>query len=414
MDYAFPAISHINDVLPAVAGRDEFIVVQKDGYQVVNYAVMMEDSFPPVTGDDFCPGCKEYKTEIGDCGSQRCPDFISAAAIRRECRGLVFDLEGNLINRRYHKFFNVNERDETRLENVDLSKPHRILEKLDGSMVSPCYVKGVIRWMTKMGITDTSMEAEVHVAKNPQYMGFADACLADGWTPVFEWCSNKNRIVLSYPEDQLVLTAVRHNETGFYARLELLEAYGRLHNIPVVKSYSYDSANIIDIVRAMEDAEGVVIRFFDGHMLKVKADWYVLRHKSKDAITREKNVLDYVVNEHVDDVMPFLQAEDQAQLMRFQTEFWEGVIKMAKLYEEYCMSNLRDVDRKKFALEILPARKQHDQHFGTVVFGWFDGKDVKETLVNIIRKNIGTQKKVNENRYLWGGASWHYNFDGDE
>ena len=412
MNYIFPQITHINDVLPAIEGRNEFIVVQKDGYQVVNYAVMMEDSFPPVTGEDFCPGCKQYKTEIGDCGSQRCPEFVSAAAIRRECRGLVFDLEGNLINRRFHKFFNVNERDETRFEKVDFTKPHVVLEKLDGSMVSPCYVKGHIRWMTKMGITDTSMEAEAFVAANPKYVEFSARMMEQGCTPIFEWCSNKNRIVLAYPEDQLILTAIRHNETGKYVlhSIDARNGWG----IPVVKSFAYDSANILDIVREQEGVEGVVIRFEDGHMLKVKADWYVLRHKSKDAITREKNVLDYIVNERVDDVLPFLEAADQHRLLQFQDKFWAGVNNMAWLYKEYCEGKPSRMDRKEWAMTEMPERKQVDQHMPTIVFGWYDGRSIKETIVNIIRKNIGTQKKVNENRYLWGGHEWNYTFDGDE
>lgn len=386
MRYEFPVIKHINDVLPAIAGRDEFIVVQKDGYQVVNYAVMMEDSFPVV-------------------------DSVEAA-MRRECRGLVFDLDGNIINRRFHKFFNVNERDETRFENVDLSKPHVILDKLDGSMVSPCYVKGHMRWMTKMGITDTSMEAEAFVAANPKYAEFAARMMEQGCTPIFEWCSNKNRIVLAYPEDQLILTAIRHNETGKYVPYELDARNG--WDIPVVKSFAYDSANIIDVVREQEGIEGVVIRFADGHMLKVKADWYVLRHKSKDAITREKNVLDYVVNEKVDDVLPFLQAEDQARLMKFQTEFWHGVNNMAAFYEGYCEQLSRlGMDRKEWAVKVMPERKQVDPHMPTIVFGWYDGRDVKETLLNVIRKNTSTQARINENRYLWGGAGWSYNFDSE-
>lgn len=400
MNYEFPVIAHINDVLPAIAGRDEFIVAQKDGYQVVNYAVMMEDSFPPVFTAGGSAAMREESTRH--------------KSILRECRGLIFDLDGNLINRRYHKFFNVNEREETRFEKVDFSQPHVILEKLDGSMVSPCYVNGHIRYMTKMGITDTSMEAEVHTTRAQIYREFAEYHLARGWTPVYEWCSNKNRIVLSYPEDRLILTAMRRMDTGAYMSYHEMIELCEYWDIPLVKAYDYKDENILEIVRNLEDTEGVVIRFEDGHMLKVKADWYVLRHKSKDAITREKNVLDYVVNERVDDVLPFLQAEDQAQLMRFQTEFWEGVNKMVKLYEDYCFTTMRDVDRKTFALEILPERKQHDQHLGTVVFGWMDGKDIKETLVNIIRKNIGTQKRVNENRYLWWGHAWNYNFDGDE
>jgi hypothetical protein len=37
-----------------------------------------------------------------------------------------------------------------------------------------------------------------------------------GWTPIFEWCSKTNLIVLSYESDQLVLTAMRNMKTGRY------------------------------------------------------------------------------------------------------------------------------------------------------------------------------------------------------
>lgn len=396
MNYSFPQITHINDVLPAIAGRDEFIVVQKDGYQVVNYAVMMEDSFPPVQTAGGSAAMREEATRN--------------KSILRECRGLIFDLDGKILARRFHKFFNVNEREETRLEKIDFTKPHRILEKLDGSMVSPIMIDGVIRWTTKMGITDTSMEAEVHVVKNPQYVKFVTELMADGWTPVFEWCSNKNRIVLDYPQDQLVLTAVRNNEVGDYARYELLEAYGRLHNIPVVKSYDFKDENIIDVVRAMENQEGVVVRFNDGHMLKIKADWYVLRHKSKDAITREKNVLDYIVNEKVDDVLPFLQAEDQARLMKFQDKFWLGLAITIEKYVSYV--NAIRVDRRTWAIESMPAVKLTDPNLAHIVFAWFNGKSVRDSVVELVQKNIGTQSRVEEIRFMWGGHKWSYDFEG--
>ena len=192
MRYQFPLIRELGDVLPAIEGRDEFIVVQKDGYQVVNYAVAFEDTFPAIES-------------VND-------------AIRRECRGLIFDLEGKLIARRYHKFFNVNERDETQMSAIDWTRPHRILDKLDGSMISPIPVRDNLRWTTKMGITDVAMQAEVFVATQPKYVDFAKQCIKDGFTPVFEWCSRKSRIVLDYPEDQLILTALRKNDSGEYMR----------------------------------------------------------------------------------------------------------------------------------------------------------------------------------------------------
>ena len=399
MQYDFPVIKHIDEVLPAIEGRDEFIVAKKDGYQVVNYAVMMEDSFPPV---QTAGGSAKMREEAS-----------RNKSILRECRGLVFDLEGNLINRRYHKFFNANERDETRFEKLDFTKPHVILEKLDGSMVSPCMVNGHVRWMTKMGITDTAMQAEVHTAKYQIYRDMAEYELGRGWTPVFEWVSRASRIVVDYPEDRLILTAMRRMDTGEYMPYREMVELAEYYDIPVVKAFDStgDQELLLEAIRQWEGIEGVVVRFDDGHMIKIKADWYVLRHKSKDAITREKNVLDYVVNERVDDVLPFLQAEDQAQLMHFQTEFWTGVNKMAALYEEY-VKDIR-MDRKDWAMKELPELRKQDPHIGTIVFGWYDGRDVKETLVNIIRKNIGTQARINANRYLWGGTGWRYSFDGD-
>lgn len=200
MNYNFPEIKHINEVLPAIDGSVEFIVVDKGDYKVINYVVMNDDTFPEIHGMHTLAG----------------PVDPIMNAIRRECRGLVFDQNGVLINRRFHKFFNVNERPETALEKIDWSKPHYILEKLDGSMVSPCKINGHIRWMTKMGITDTSMEAEYFVATHPEYQLFADEMLSSGYTPIFEWVSNKNRIVLDYPEDNLILTAIRNMYNGRY------------------------------------------------------------------------------------------------------------------------------------------------------------------------------------------------------
>ncbi len=81
MNYCFPEICHINDVLPHIEGRDEFVVAEREGYTVVNYVVAMADTFD-MTGPDDLGG-----------------------AIRRECRGLIFGPDGALMSRPFHKFF---------------------------------------------------------------------------------------------------------------------------------------------------------------------------------------------------------------------------------------------------------------------------------------------------------------------
>ena len=141
--------------------------------------------------------------------------WLSVAAVRRECRGIIFDTAtGDIIRRPFHKFFNVNERDETQDHRVDLSRPHAILEKLDGSMIAPFLVNGELIWGTKMGATDVAKPVEEFIKNNPQYLSFAEEAVHHGLTPIFEWCSRKQRIVLDYKEDQLVLTAMRNQITG--------------------------------------------------------------------------------------------------------------------------------------------------------------------------------------------------------
>ena len=121
-----------------------------------------------------------------------------------------------------HKFFNVNERDETRAEHVDLNQEHVILEKLDGSMITSLPLDGQMYWATKMGINDISMGAARFAEANSGYMDFARDMADAKMTPIFEWCSRKQRIVIDYPQDRLVLTAVRDNQSGEYMRYDTM------------------------------------------------------------------------------------------------------------------------------------------------------------------------------------------------
>jgi len=391
MDYEFPRIERIEDVLPAIEGRDEFVVARRDWGTVINYMVSMSDTFPDVDTPEM--------------------------AIRRECRGLLFYPDGRIMSRRLHKFFNVNERDETAAHKVDLGRPHVILEKLDGSMITPVYTEAGIRWGTKMGITDVSQQAEAFVLRNGGYQEFAAECRIAGVTPIFEWCSRKQRIVVDYPEDQLVLIAMRDNVTGAYTPYQTMKGLGSYWHIPVVRAYagtSHNMQSLVDETRATEGMEGWIIRFDDGQMLKVKGEWYLRIHKTKDGLTLEKNVIDMIVNEKLDDVKPFMLDEDRRRVEDFEKEFWEGVSNSVDIYERYFQSALSaGLDRKSYALQWMPTVKDNDPFAPPYVFARFDGKDPRTLVLEAIRKNIGTQTKVDAARNLWRGARWNYSFDAD-
>ena len=418
MRYEFPRIEHLDDVRAAIAGRDEFIVAERDWGYVVNYMVSMTDTFPPVLDEEYwCPGCKMPIAEAMGCGSQRCPDAVNLAAIRRECRGLLFHKDGKIMARRLHKFFNVNERDETQFGVIDFTQPHVILEKLDGSMITPVVTDAGLRWGTKMGITDVSMGAELFVANHPKYEWMARECIKFGFTPIFEWCSRKQRIVIDYPKDRLVLIAIRNNRTGAYEPHNILTMYERDHDIEVVKTYEGTADNMAHLMDETKDSEGIegyIIRFDDGHMLKIKGEWYLRIHKTKDTLTHEKNVVELLVTGRMDDVKAFMMDEDRVRIEKFETEFWEGISYQVETYDRYFASVTASVpDRKTFALNWLPTIAPQDPFAGPIVFGKYDGKDTRKMILDLIAKNCGTQTKINSVRPLWNGAEWNYFFDGD-
>ena len=418
MNYQFPMIKHLDDVRPAIEGRDEFIIAERDWGYVANYMVAMTDTFPPVLDEEYwCPGCKLPIAETEGCGSQRCPEAVNLAAIRRECRGLLFHKDGTIMARRLHKFFNVNERDETQFGVMDFTRPHVILEKLDGSMITPVVTDAGIRWGTKMGITDVSMGAELFVANHPEYEQFARWCQSMRLTPIFEWLSRKQRIVIDYAEDRLVLIALRGTVTGEYKQYCDLLVLGEQFNIEVVKTYegtADNMAQLMDETKAAEGVEGYIIRFDDGHMLKIKGEWYLRIHKTKDNLTHEKNVIDLLVNEKMDDVKAFMMDEDRKRVDEFESVFWDGVARQVEAYDKYFdMVLASKLDRKEYALKWMPTVKDQDPFAPQIVFGKFDSKDTQTMMLDIVRKNVGTKTKIDTVRHLWGGAQWNYHFDGD-
>lgn len=404
MRYQFPSITHLDEVRPAIAGSNEFIIAERDWGYVVNYMVSMPDTFP------------EVKTAGGSAAMRK--EATLHKAIRRECRGLLFYPDGRIMARRLHKFFNINERDETQFNRIDFTQPHVILEKLDGSMITPVVVGDTIRWGTKMGITDVSMGAEEFVARNPNYHEFADLHLDRGQTPIFEWCSRKQRIVVDYPTDRLVLIAIRNNITGEYKSYAQMRTYAESYNIDLVKTYDGTAANmahLIDETKAAEGVEGYIIRFDDGHMLKIKGEWYLRIHKTKDNLNFEKNVIELLISEKMDDAKAFMMDEDRQRVEAFESEFWEGVANVVSNYDRYfALVIASGLDRKRFALEWMPTIAPQDPYAATIVFGQFNGKDTRQLVLDIIAKNCNTQTKVDSVRGLWGGyARWNYHFNGD-
>lgn len=389
MNYEFPEITHRDDIHKIVLESDgEFYYVEKDGYVVYNYLLPTNSTFPIVHRDD-----------------QR------EAKLRREIRGLIFDLEtGELLRRPFQKFFNINEREDTQQENIDFSKPHYILEKCDGSMISPFMVKGELRWGTKMGETDVSAQIMPFLEENPNYVEFVKEHLSWGNTPIFEWCSRENRIVIDHPEPRLVLTAIRFTLTGdyvsYYGMVEEADRCGIDVVRKVFDGEVSDINSFIAYTRTLTNTEGFVVRFVDGHMVKIKSDWYVAIHKIKEQILFDRNVVLLTLDQKIDDILSFLDETDRENLYDFSSDISTRISTMINHFMHGMLHRYSKMTKKDFALGEAKTMNTLDKaaifKFMDKWHGIEDGYDlIRDYVLETVRKHCTSNSHYDILKSTW-------------
>lgn len=381
MNYEFPIIERITDVLPAIAGRDEFIVAEREGYRVINYTVGFADTFN-IDPDDVM---ENYGR------------MIPKGVMRRECRGLIFGPDGLLMSRPFHKFFNVGERAETQPNVLDMSQPHVVFEKMDGSMIRPIWLRADqgLRLATKMGVTDTALAAEA--IATPGQMSWMLTMVRQGVTPLFEFISPENRIVLEYDRTELVLLAMRVNRTGEY--LDVREMVGN-EFFSVVPHYGSVDGNVNEYIerqRGKAGREGDVIRFDNGHMLKVKNDWYVRVHKVKDQIRTDRHILALLLNGDLDDVKAHIGQADRDRVDAYERRFHDAF--RAKLAEmegkAEALLGMAGGNRKTLATVVLPSSGLPTAEWG-FMFNAANGRSMNEMLMKFVTDKLGNTARYNE------------------
>lgn len=340
-------INHINDVLPHLV--DGFIVMDKGDYKVIDYV------------------------HIG-AGFDSHPVLL-------ECRGLVFDKNGILIRRPLHKFFNLGERGITS-DMIDWSRPHVITDKLDGSMIAPFILNGEVRFGTRAGITEHSLRCEEkHLTE--EIIKCIKSLANLNATAIFEWTSPENQIVLQYPESKISLLAIRGNENGVYLNRNLLIEWAIAMNVPLVEQVRPE---IIELVYDAQGIEGVVIHFTDDDtFIKVKSDEYVRAHRAVSYLDREDMVLDLVLHNQYDDILPLLTIDKQQKLSEYAAKVFIEVNQLAYRLESivYHARN-SGIDRKTFALEIAA---QADERIRSCYFSILDGKKALDVVKEKVLKN---------------------------
>jgi RNA ligase len=371
----------LDEAREAIKNKPEFSCNKREFGWVIDYNVAFKESFT---------GATERET-----------------LILQNLRGTCFDEFGRITRLAYHKFHNLNENELYAEANYDFSSKHRVEEKLDGSMIAPVQMQSdsKYRWLfgTRAGVTEVAAKAQKlyenwlteDYSKFTDYLHFINACLDRDMTPIFEFCSREQRIVIDYDEPKLVLTAIRSNRTGAYLDLEpLKEVYESIDFVQTVTTSHMSLSQFAKSVKEVRGVEGVVVKFADGRFVKIKGDDYCLKHRALDGLRFEKDVLALVLKNELDDVLPLVTPEVRERLEKYRDSV-QHRIQLAKEELDGIWTRLSFVPTKREFAELVK-----DSIYKTALFKLYDGKTY--SFEDFVLSKCGSSTDVESVRWLIG------------
>jgi RNA ligase len=346
----FPTIRHLNDLLPYIQGNPQFRVASDENdFTVVCYMLQDEDTF---RGEH--------------------PEMY------RECRGITFDPAGFIASRTLHKFQNVGENEETQPSMIPWDKIDRIMDKRDGSMITPVHMTdGSIKCKTKKTFTSNeAIAATEFLNKSAENVEWVISILKAGFTPTFEWTSPRFPIVLTYDKDELTLLQIRENSSGKYiSNLGDGGRYTRDCPFPIVENLMNkfeDPRELLELAKTETGIEGWIIQAEDGQMWKIKTKWYCDLHHAV-TFTRWRDVARSVLDEQSDDLKAAfsMTGRDTSAIVQVENQIHNQIAKVQLLVEEFAGNGkLLNQTAKDMAL----AHKGRE-HFG-LIMNLFNGKQI--------------------------------------
>lgn len=306
----------------------------------------------------------------------------------RECRGIVFDKQiGTVVGRPLHKFFNLNEREESRADRIRWFDVVRVMDKRDGSMIHTVALdSGEMKLKSKKSFeSDVAIAAQRLYDSKQNYVDFGRFLNGENLTAIFEYTAPDARIVLFYPEPELKLLHVRNNGTGRYMTPDELKWCHQSFGIPLVDEvdeffelvpsppgmetqggppciWEFNVNKMLEVAKTREGVEGWIVQFSDGNMVKVKTEWYLKRHRAMTFL-RERDIAQLVLDEGLDDLKSLLVGEgvDISHILKIEADV-VGQLGHVRHWVEEVIAKDGKMPRKDFALQYQATHREH---------GWF-------------------------------------------
>lgn len=320
-------------------------------------------------------------------------DWLKPGAL--ECRGIMFQMDATgpvkLLSRPMEKFFNyaeVKAWEALKTSPVTIGETiNNVMIKEDGSLISTFDDSGYLGVKSKGSVgSDQAMSALVVIHSSPGLGQRLHQLALSGYTVNMEYVAPTNRIVIGYENPAVIILNIRHNETGEYI------PNNEIFKDPVLRPFLVKNEAVIfdnldefvSDVYDMEGFEGYVVQTDTG-FFKIKTNWYVNLHRTKDSINNNKDLFINIAENTVDDLKQ-LFIDDVVALKKidaFETLFLECLNRLtSKAYA--AIETLKGKSRKDYAVA-LSSDMSSD---GRLIFGplmrYFDDTDKQKLVDNIV------------------------------
>jgi len=301
------------------------------------------------------------------------------------CRGLVLDVEYNIIARPFRKFFNVEELDPEIIPKL----PFDVYEKMDGSLgIVFCWKN---RWIIA---TRGSFESEQAI-KGQEILNRSNiSALSPDYTYMFEIIYPENRIVINYDFEDLVLLACIEPKSGievdihndyYTSRFRVVKKYNGLKDFSTLTSLQEDNK------------EGFVIKFENNFRMKVKFEEYKRLHRILTGISNV-TVWEYLsdhkdINELLEKIPDefYMWLKDIIVDLRYK---YTTVQEYASKCFDGLLENLNGKlpIRKEYAKWVM----KHEKYIHGILFRMYDKKDYSEIIWKIVKPKWSKVFKCSE------------------
>lgn len=227
-----------------------------------------------------------------------------------EFKGLTFIFDKDNSYKRFlmlHKFWILDQYENSRYELFKNKKIKNVYIKEDGYLITFVqFPNNIIYAKTKNGfkleIVDKAMEI---YNRNIKLNNFVIFCIDNNYSPIFEFVSEKNSIVVKYNQDNLILLRIRNNNTGEYIDLDYFNDF--IYNLDGIivceKVNIYSIDELIELSKTIENIEGWVITFEDDTMLKLKTIWHGKQTKYLQSKFTSSKIILNILNNSKDELI---------------------------------------------------------------------------------------------------------------